>query len=255
MNQKELKIFLDEKVVQYNNKKFIESDPIQIPHQYSLKEDIEISAFLTATLSWGKRSVIIDKSAKLMKLMGNSPYDFILNHTENDLIKFEDFAHRTFNGIDCAYFIKSLNNIYTNHNGLENIFNVNQGELFMHDSITNFRKIFFETEHWIRTRKHLPDPRTGAAAKRMHMFLRWMVRQDENGVDFGLWKKIPMSKLSCPLDVHTGNVARSLGLIDRKQDDLKALNILDTKLREFDSNDPIKYDFALFGLGVHEGFK
>ena len=255
LNDKELKDFLDEKVVQYNTTSFIDSDPIQIPHQFTLKEDIEISAFLVATLAWGKRMTIIQNSEKLMNLMGNSPYDFVLNHTENDLEKLHDFTHRTFNGIDCQFFIKSLHNIYTNHNGLEQIFTVTQGETQMHESIVNFRTLFFETEHWIRTRKHISDPSTGAAAKRMHMYLRWMIRHDNNGVDFGLWKNIPMSKLSCPLDVHTGNVARSLGILDRKQNDIKAVNILDAKLREFDPIDPVKYDFALFGLGAHEGFK
>jgi uncharacterized protein (TIGR02757 family) len=255
LNGKELKEFLDEKVVKYNNKSFIDSDPIQIPHQFTSKEDIEISSFLIATLAWGQRITIINKGNKLMQMMGNSPHDFILNHTPNDLEKLADFTHRTFNGIDCQYFIKSLHNIYTNHSGLENIFTINQGVTNMHESITNFRTIFFETEHWIRTRKHLADPSTGAAAKRMHMFLRWMIRKDNNGVDFGIWNNIPMSKLSCPLDVHTGNVARSLGLIDRKQNDLRTVNQLDEKLRAFDANDPVKYDFALFGLGVHEGFK
>jgi uncharacterized protein (TIGR02757 family) len=251
---KELKEFLDEKVLKYNNKSFIDSDPIQVPYQYSSKEDIEIAAFLTSTFSWGKRSVIIDKSNKLMALMGNSPYDFVLNHNDSDLEKLLDFTHRTFNGIDCQYFIKSLHNIYVNHNGLENIFTINQGNTHMHESITNFRTIFFETEHWIRTRKHVSDPSTGAAAKRMHMFLRWMIRRDIHGVDFGLWKNIPMSKLSCPLDVHAGNVARTLGLIERKQNDLKTVNLLDAKLRSFDPIDPVKYDFALFGLGVFEKF-
>ncbi|MGV9002948.1 TIGR02757 family protein [Flavobacterium sp.] len=255
MDGKDLKDFLDEKVVQYNNKSFIDFDPIQIPHQYTLKEDIEISGFLVATLAWGKRMTIIQKSEKLMSLLGNSPYDFILNHTQSDLEKLHDFTHRTFNGVDCQFFIKSLHNIYTNHSGLENIFTINQGETQMHESIVNFRTLFFQTEHWIRTRKHVSDPSTGAAAKRLHMFLRWMIRHDSNGVDFGLWKNIPMSKLSCPLDVHTGNVSRSLGLIDRKQNDIKAVNILDAKLREFDPIDPVKYDFALFGLGAHEGFK
>jgi len=254
-NAKELKEFLDEKVVQYNNKSFIDFDPIQIPHQFNLKEDIEISSFLIATLAWGQRKTIINKGKKLMELMGNSPFDFILNHQVNDLEKLQDFTHRTFNGIDCVFFIKSLHNLYTNHNGLENIFTVNQGDVNMHESIVNFRTLFFETEHWIRTRKHVSDPSTGAAAKRMHMFLRWMIRKDNNGVDFGLWKNIPMSKLSCPLDVHTGNVARSLGLINRKQNDIKTVLSLDEKLREFDPIDPVKYDFALFGLGAHEGFK
>jgi uncharacterized protein (TIGR02757 family) len=254
MNDADLKEFLDEKVLQYNNTSFITSDPIQIPHQFSRKEDIEISGFLTAILAWGNRKVIIDKSKLLMELMGNSPFDFVMSHKTRDLEKLNDFVHRTFNETDCKFFIKSLRNIYKNHNGMEYLFTMSQGEEYMHNSIIIFREIFFEVEHWVRTRKHIPDPRTGAAAKRIHMFLRWMVRNDKNGVDFGIWKDISPSKLSCPLDVHTGNIARKLGLIDRKQNDLKALFELDEKLRNFDPNDPVKYDFALFGLGAFEGF-
>jgi uncharacterized protein (TIGR02757 family) len=254
INLEQIKDLLDEKVKTYNNASFIKTDPIQIPHRFSTKEDIEIAAFLTASLSWGKRSVIIDKSNKLMSLMGNAPHDFVLNHSESDLAKLSEFAHRTFNGTDCAYFIKALQNIYINHHGMENIFSIHQGMTTMHDSIIKFRTIFLEKEHWIRTRKHVPDPRIGSASKRLHMFLRWMVRNDTSGVDFGLWKHIPMSKLSCPLDVHTGNVARSLGLIQRHQNDLRTVNELDEKLRSFDPIDPVRYDFALFGLGVHEGF-
>ena len=240
--------------MQYNNKSFIESDPIQIPHQYTLKEDIEISAFLVATLAWGKRITIIQKSNRLMTLMGNSPYDFILNHSESDIEKLNDFTHRTFNGIDCQFFIKSLHNIYANHSGLENIFTLNQGKTQMHESIVNFRTLFFETEHWIRTRKHVSDPSTGAASKRLHMFLRWMIRRDTNGVDFGLWKKITPAQLICPVDVHVGRVSRHFNLLKRKQVDWLAAVELTEALRQFDPKDPVKYDFALFGLGVLEKY-
>lgn len=254
MNLTELKSFLDEKVVLYNNPDFIESDPIQIPHSYTLKEDIEISGFLAAVIAWGNRKMIIKNAQRKMDLMGNSPYDFIMNHKENDLEPLENFVHRTFNGQDFIGFIKALKNIYINHGGLEAVFAKHQEEDSMQKSISEFKKIFFETNHLNRTEKHLPDPLSGSAAKRINMYLRWMCRKDNNGVDFGIWKSISPSKLSCPLDVHSGNVARKLELLTRKQNDAKALFELDTNLRLLDKNDPVKYDFALFGLGVFEGF-
>ena len=254
MNKSELKSFLDEKVVLYNNPKFIESDPIQIPHQFSLKEDIEISGFLTATIAWGNRKMIINNANKLMTIMGNSPYDFVMSHSENDLEKLENFVHRTFNSQDLLTFIKSLQHIYKNHNGLETIFSKNQEALSMQKSISEFKKIFFEMEHHNRTQKHVSDPMNNSAAKRINMFLRWMIRNDNKGVDFGIWKTISTASLSCPLDVHSGNVARKLGLLTRKQNDAKALLELDNNLRLLDKIDPVKYDFALFGLGVFEKF-
>ena len=254
MNSTELKSFLDEKVLLYNNPKFIESDPIQIPHGFSLKEDIEIAGFLSATIAWGNRKMIINNAKKLMDFMGNSPYDFVMEHEFHHLENLATFVHRTFNSDDCITFIKALQHIYKNHNGLETVFSKNQGESSMQNSISEFKKIFFETEHLQRTTKHISDPNNGSAAKRINMFLRWMVRQDKAGVDFGIWKNIPAGKLSCPLDVHSGNVARKLGLLTRKQNDGKALNELDIALRKLDATDPVKYDFALFGLGVFEKF-
>ena len=254
MTQKELKQFLDEKVIQYNQPKFIESDPIQIPHQFSKKEDIEISGFLTATIAWGKRPMIIENANKMMEIMENSPHDFILNHQQKDLEQITHFVHRTFNIIDFTYFIKSLKNIYQNHKGLEAVFAKNITNNTMQNSIHQFKKVFFEIEHPQRTTKHVSDPIKGSAAKRINMYLRWMVRKDDTGVDFGIWKSISPAVLSCPLDVHSGNVARKLGLLIRKQNDWKALSELDTNLRKLDKNDPTKYDFALFGLGVFEGF-
>ena len=254
MNKKELKEFLDNKVIQYNNPKFIESDPIQIPHQFSIKEDIEITAFLTATIAWGKRQMIIKNSNKMLEIMDNSPYDYVMNHSETDLEKTAPFVHRTFNGDDFSFFVKSLQNIYRHHNGLEGVFNQFTVDENNKRVIHNFKKVFFEVPHQQRTMKHVSDPMKGSASKRINMFLRWMVRRDNTGVDFGLWKDIPMSKLSCPLDVHSGNVARKLGLLTRKQNDWKALEELDTNLRKLDANDPTKYDFALFGLGVFEKF-
>lgn len=254
MNSSELKSFLDEKVIQYNTLEFIESDPVQIPHLFSQKEDIEIAGFLSATIAWGNRKMIIKNSHKMMDLMGNAPYDFVMSHSENDLERLKTFVHRTFNGQDFASFITSLKNIYQNHNGLESVYAKNQELKTMQNSISEFKKTFFEIPHQYRTQKHISDPLNNSAAKRINMFLRWMVRQDNKGVDLGIWQSISPASLSCPLDVHSGNVARKLGLLTRKQNDGKALVELDTKLREFDANDPVKYDFALFGLGVFEGF-
>ena len=254
MNQSQLKEFLDIKVSQYNNPKFIESDPIQIPHKFAKKEDIEIAGFLTATIAWGNRKSIINNANRLMELLDNSPFDFITNHQETDLEKLQPFVHRTFNGNDCVQFIKSLQHIYSIHNGLENLFAKHAEKDSLQLSISKFKTIFFEIEHLQRTEKHVGDPLKNSAAKRINMFLRWMVRHDHAGVDFGIWKSLSPSLLSCPLDVHSGNVARKLGLLKRKQNDGKALLELDTALRKLDSTDPVKYDFALFGLGVFEGF-
>lgn len=263
MKNSELKFFLDEKVDLYNNPNFIESDPIQIPHLFSLKEDIEIAGFLSATIAWGNRKMIIKNAHKMMDLMGNSPYDFVMSHTEEDLKRLESFVHRTFNGQDFISFVKNLQHLYKNHNGLEAVFAKHQEPTSMQKSISEFKKVFFDTSnselakhipHQNRTQKHISDPMKGSAAKRINMYLRWMCRKDNKGVDLGIWKSISPSSLSCPLDVHSGNVARKLGLLNRKQNDAKALTELDTKLHELDPNDPSKYDFALFGLGVFEGF-
>jgi len=254
MNKSELKDFLDEKVIQYNNQDFIESDPVQIPHLFTQKEDIEIAGFLSASIAWGNRKMIIKNSHKMMELMGNTPYDFVMSHSDEDLVRLETFVHRTFNGKDFGGFIKGLQHIYKNHNGLESVFAQNQEKDSLQKSISEFKKIFFETDHLPRTQKHISDPLNNSAAKRINMYLRWMVRQDTKGVDLGIWKSISPSVLSCPLDVHSGNVARKLEILLRKQNDAKALLELDTKLREMDPNDPVKYDFALFGLGVFEGF-
>lgn len=254
LKQTDLKYFLDLKVEQYNNPKFIESDPIQIPHRFSKKEDIEIAAFLTASIAWGNRKSIINNAMRLMDLLDDAPYDFVLNHQETDLEKLHSFVHRTFNATDCAQFIKSLQHIYLNHNGLEAVFANHAEKDSMQPAISKFKTVFFEIEHTSRTQKHISDPLKNSAAKRINMFLRWMVRNDKTGVDFGIWKTLSPSQLSCPLDVHSGNVARKLGLLNRKQNDAKALLELDTVLRQFDPNDPVKYDFALFGLGVFETF-
>jgi uncharacterized protein (TIGR02757 family) len=254
MNKTELKEFLDEKVILYNNPKFIESDPIQIPHLFSKKEDIEIAGFLAATISWGNRKSIIKNCHRMMDLMEHSPFDFVMNHKESDLKPLESFVHRTFNGIDFITFIKGLQHIYTNHNGIEAVFSKYAQKDSLQVSIHEFKNAFFEIEHLTRTEKHISDPLKKSAAKRINMYLRWMIRDDVHGVDLGIWKTLNTTQLSCPLDVHSGNVARKLGLLTRKQNDAKALAELDTALRLLDPKDPVKYDFALFGLGVFEGF-
>lgn len=254
MTRAELKDFLDAKVLEYDHPKFLEDDPLQVPHRFTQKEDIEISAFLTATIAWGNRKSIINNATKLMGLMGSSPYDFVMGHTEDDLEKLFPFVHRTFNAIDLGYFVSSLKNIYTDHGGLEAVFTQHQTKNSMQPAISQFKEVFFELPHQNRTQKHISDPKKGSAAKRINMFLRWMVRDNSTGVDFGLWEDIAPAKLSCPLDVHSGNVARKLKLLKRKQNDAKALQELDNHLRKLDATDPVKYDFALFGLGVFERF-
>jgi uncharacterized protein (TIGR02757 family) len=254
LNKEDLRDFLNEKAEKYNRPDFIEHDPISIPHRFSKKEDIEISGFLAATIAWGNRTMILRNADRMMAYLDNSPYDFILNHRENDLKRISSVLHRTFNSDDFIYFIKALKNIYEIHNGLEGIFNEYQTNDSLQPAIHKLRGKFFELPHESRTMKHISDPYKGSAAKKINMFLRWMIRKDDKGVDFGLWKSISPSILSCPLDVHSGNVARKLGLLTRMQNDSKAVSELDGKLRQMDKDDPARYDFALFGLGVFEGY-
>ncbi len=253
LSHQELFDFLEAKYEQYNNPEFIATDPISIPHRFTRKEDIEIAAFLTAIISWGNRQSIMKDAENLLGMMEFSPYKFILNSDETVTKRFESFYHRTFNGNDCIFFLKSLKNIYQNHDGLESLF-LPDNFTGIKGAICRFRSIFLETDHPRRLEKHIADPCKGASAKRLLMFLRWMVRNDHRGVDFGLWNKVPPSILMCPLDIHSGNVARKLGLLQRKQNDWKAVEELTANLRQFDPEDPVKYDFALFGLGVFEHF-
>ncbi len=249
-----LKKLLDSRVEKYNQPEFIASDPIFIPHSFSRKEDIEISGFLTATMAWGKRSIIISNAKRLMALMDHAPFQFVEQHLPKDRLRFKGFVHRTFNYDDLNYFLSSLQNIYLNHGGLESVLGADELELNVKDALARFRAIFFELEHLPRTEKHLSNPYRNSSCKRLNMFLRWMVRNDNQGVDFGIWQSIKSSQLSCPLDVHSGRVARKLALLTRKQDDWKAVEELDTALRAMDPDDPAKYDFALFGLGVFEAY-
>lgn len=251
----DIRLFLDQKVLSFNHSSFIGTDPIQVPALFDTKENIEIAGFLAATLAWGQRPTIIRNALKLVTLMNNNPIEFLLHTPENEWEIFLSFKHRTYNGIDCVYFLKALKNIYLNHGGLERVFTQGfQKDNSIFTALVHFRKVFFELEHEHRTEKHVSDVLKGASAKRLNMYLRWMIRSDRTDVDFGLWKQIPASALMLPLDVHTGNVSRKLGLLMRTQNDWKAVEEITAKLREFDSEDPIKYDFALFGLGVFEKF-
>lgn len=255
LGKDQLKDFLEEKYRLYATPKFIEDDPIQIPHRYTRKEDIEIAGLLTATLAWGTRKMIIFNIDRLLAKVGDSPYEFIVNYSKKDDLRFKGFVHRTFNETDCVNYIKVLNHIYTQEGGLEKVFSFGyNNELTVKSSIDGFRLKFIKYDIPTHTLKHVPNVLNGSAAKRINMFLRWMIRSSDEGVDFGIWKSIPTSALMMPLDTHSGRVARSLCLLKRNQNDWKAVDELTTQLRNLDSNDPVKYDFALFGLGVNEKF-
>lgn len=254
---KYIKELLDEKYFQFNNSAFIETDPISIPHQFTKKEDIEIAGFLIATIAWGQRKSIINNGNKLLKLMNNQPYEFILNFSKKDEARFDNFVHRTFNQADCVFFLHSLRHIYQKHNGLESAFTktFSKQELNIKAAIIQFRELFLKTRHHVRSEKHLSNPATNSSSKRLCMFLRWMVRKDKSGVDFGIWNSIQPNQLCLPLDVHTGNVSRKIGLLSRRQNDWRSVEEITGILKLYDNQDPVKYDFALFGLGAFEDFK
>lgn len=254
MEIEQIKEFLDIKVKQYNHWSFIASDPISIPHQFKIKQDIEISAFLTSTIAWGNRKMIIQNAQKLMHLMDDSPYDFVKNFEETDINEISKFVHRTFNGNDCIYFIKQLQRLYKNYASLENVF-FEHTTTDIKKAIVDFRNSFLSLEYNYHVEKHISNPDKNSAAKRLNMFLRWMIRKDDVGVDFGIWRSVKPYILVCPLDLHSGNTARALGILNRKQNDWQAAQELTNILKSYDSEDPIKYDFALFGLGVNEKFK
>jgi uncharacterized protein (TIGR02757 family) len=260
----ELKEFLDEKYELYNTPKFIDSDPISVPHRFTKKEDIEIAAFFAATLAWGQRPTIIRNALRIMEIMDNAPFEYIKHSTPKDWKAFSGFVHRTFNSTDAVYFIQSLQHIYTKKGGMEKAFAAPSkpspgGEGLMkqpdmYEGLMQFREHFLSKYPAGRTAKHISDVKKNASAKRLNMFLRWMVRNDRRGVDFGIWKSISPALLYCPIDLHSGRVARKLGLLKRLQDDWKAVDELTQNLRKLDPKDPIKYDFALYGLGVFEKF-
>lgn len=247
MDKKELRDFLELKVDLYNRPDFIESDPIQLVHRFERKEDREIIGLLVSTIAWGNRKAIIKSGEKLIKLMGESPHDFIMNYRESDF----HFVHRTFNASDLDFFFRALQGIYEK-GGLERTFALNETIDGTKGRLVNFRNAMLEVEHEARVEKHLSNPLKNASCKRLNMYLRWMVRKDNRGVDFGIWDSIDSSELLLPLDVHTGNIARKLEILNRKQNDWKALEEIMEVLRDFDSSDPVKYDFALFGLGAFD---
>ena len=255
MGWDEMKEFLDEKHDLYNNPSFIEKDPVSIPHRFELLQDREISGFLTATIAWGRRDLILRGAGILMEKMGGEPYAFITEAPEDEFERFSDFVYRTFNGVDCVSFLQSLRDIYRSYRSMEDIIAEGmEGDGELTSGIGHLRSRFFSGCHPQRSEKHFADITRGAAGKRLNMFLRWMVRNDNRGVDFGLWKRISPAQLYIPIDFHSGNTARKLGLLKRKANDWKAVVELTEVLSEFDRNDPVKYDFALFGLGVNERF-
>lgn len=288
MNFRELKQFLDEKVIEYNRPKFIENDPISIPHQFSKKQDIEIAGFFASILAWGQRKTIINKCNELMARMDHSPYAFMRHHSDQDLKGLLGFKHRTFNDTDLLYFVAFFKSHYNTSKTLESAFlpsefnaayvntdaveirhekevdlassacfanKLHQDEFTIEKSLNHFRAYFFSLEDYpSRTIKHISSPLQKSTCKRLNMFLRWMVRKDNCGVDFGIWHHIPSSALICPCDVHVDRVARQLGLINRKQTDWLTAVELTNKLKQFDPSDPVKYDFALFGMGAERTF-
>lgn len=251
----EIKALLDAKVDQYNHPSFVENDPVQIPHRFRKKQDIEIAGLFAATLAWGQRKTIIQNCLRLMEWMDEAPHDFVLHHQEQDLKRFTTFRHRTFHETDLLYFIEFLSWYYRKFDSLEQAFAPAPGEVTIESGLVGFHDLFFSLpDHPHRTMKHVSTPARKSACKRLNMYLRWMVRRDERGVDFGLWTKISPSQLVCPCDVHVDRVARKLKLIRRKQLDWQTALELTAHLRQLDPVDPVKYDFALFGLGVEEKF-
>jgi len=250
-----LKDFLDSKVELYNQVEFITLDPISIPHQYTKKQDLEIAGFFAATLAWGQRITVINKCKEILKMMDNAPHQFLLQHKPSDLKPFENFKHRTFNSTDALYFIESLSTYYRAHESLEDAFVGLKNDTTIESGLINFHNQFFSLPDFpARTIKHVSTPARRSACKRLSMYLRWMVRQDDKGVDFGIWKKINPSQLICPCDVHVERVARKLNLIRGKGMNWQTALELTSNLRKLDPIDPVKYDFALFGLGIMERF-
>jgi uncharacterized protein (TIGR02757 family) len=257
VNEK-LRDFLNSKVEQYNQPSFIKDDPVCIPHLFSKKQDIEIAAFFASIFAWGNRTIIINKSKELMRLMNNTPHDFILHHSSKELQSLLAFKHRTFNTTDLLYFIEFLHFHYSHCTSLEEAFTRNisvADNNVVEQALINFHHYFFSLEEVpLRTKKHIATPEKKSNCKRLNMFLRWMVRKDDKGVDFGIWNVIKPSQLICPVDVHVARVAKRFNLLHRKQTDWNAAMELTEHLRTLDSNDPVKYDFALFGLGVIEKY-
>jgi uncharacterized protein (TIGR02757 family) len=252
----EIKALLDERVERYNTLSFIENDPVRIPHLFTKKQDIEIAGLIAATLAWGQRITVINKSKDWLQRMDYAPHDFIINSSKKDLSVFKNFKHRTFNETDALVFLNFLKSVYQKHASLEKLFVVDEEELTIEQGLIRFADKFYSHENFQkRTAKHIPSPAKKATCKRLSMYLRWMVRKDNKGVDFGIWHNIKMSQLTCPLDVHVERVARKLKLLKRNTLDWQAVLELTEQLRKLDASDPVKYDFALFGLGIEEGWR
>jgi uncharacterized protein (TIGR02757 family) len=249
----EIRNFLDEKASFYETRWFIDEDPVQIPHLFSKKEDIEISGFLTATLAWGKRTMILKACRNLMERMDMSPYEFLLQASDHEISVVDGFVYRTFNSVDATYFLFALSQFYRQKEGLHKVFSDGYKQGGIENALIHFRQVFMSFQPPERTNKHVANVLKNASAKRLNMYLRWMVRTD-SPVDFGIWNNIGMTDLLIPLDVHVARVARSLGLLQRKQNDFKAVKELSSKLAELRPDDPVFYDYALFGLGVYENF-
>ncbi|MDO5510574.1 MAG: TIGR02757 family protein [Weeksellaceae bacterium] len=243
------KDLLDERADFYNQPHFIATDPIQIPHRFSLKQDIEIAGFLLATIAWGNRKSIIRSGERLMHLMDDAPYEFLMNSSPQEILQITGFVHRTFSSQDLQQFLLALKELYSSYDSLEDVLLPQPEEQEMSHALERWRSLFMQnrTPH---CGKHFSSPYRKSAAKRLHMYLRWMVRKDDRGVDFGVWERISPALLSIPLDVHSAKVAREMGLLQRKQNDYKAVQELDEVLRFFDAKDPVKYDFALFGISA-----
>jgi uncharacterized protein (TIGR02757 family) len=256
MRADKLKEFLDRKVDEHNQPSFIKDDPISIPHRFSKKQDIEIAGFFASIFAWGNRVTIINKSSELMKLMGMSPHEFVLNPSKKLLKKMEGFKHRTFNDADLYYFIDFFHHHYIKHQSLESAFSrgIGKNDDNIENALVYFKNYFFSQEHLKRTEKHISSPAQKSSCKRLSMFLRWMVRRDSNGVDFGIWRTFRPSQLVCPVDLHVARVSRHFGLLRRKNTDWLAAVELTEHLKRFDPNDPVKYDYALFSLGAMEKF-
>jgi len=253
LSKRELKQYLDEKAARYESPEFLETDPVGVVHRADSKQDKEILGLLTALIAWGNRKSIINNAEKIFEILEGQPHHFLLEHTSDEIERFtKGFVHRTFNDRDLAFLLIRLKDYYSTHNSLEYLFQTDTP--FLNSGISNFRNFILRVPHESRFEKHLADPSKGSAAKRIHLYLRWMVRPNQKGVDFGIWNKIDTAQLSCPLDVHTARIAKKLGLLKRKQNDAKALEELDTNLRAFNPIDPVKYDFALFGIGAFEQF-
>ena len=251
MSREEMRELLERLHDRYNNESFIEADPISVPHSFTRPVDREIAGFLAATIAWGNRRAIVQSAHRMMRYMDNTPEDFVRNATEADMEYLRTYVHRTFNGIDFQDFVRGLRHIITEWGSVGNYFETRyeeHGDLRL--VFSDFRRDFFAAEHDAHCEKHLSSIDKGAACKRLCMYLRWFVRHDDRGVDFGMWRRIPMSALYMPLDIHTGRMGRNLGLLNRKQSDWKAVEELTASLRELHADDPVRYDYSLFGLGI-----